>query len=161
DEEYGGAGAPRALAVLIEELISGANTAFSMYPALTYGAAEVIESFGTPEQKAIYCERMYSGKWSGTMCLTEPQAGSDVGAATSKASRNADGTYNITGTKIFISAGDHDLTENIVHLVLARVDGAPAGTKGLTLFIVPKHRVHVDGDQVTLTGSNDVATGAI
>jgi alkylation response protein AidB-like acyl-CoA dehydrogenase len=158
DAHYGGAGAPRALQVLIEELISGANTAFAMYPALTYGASEVIESFGTPEQKALYCERMYSGKWSGTMCLTEPQAGSDVGAARTKAVKNADGTWSITGTKIFISAGDHDLTENVIHLVLARVEGAPAGTKGLTLFVVPKLRVKADG---TIDGSNDVSTGAI
>jgi hypothetical protein len=158
DPHYGGAGAPRALQVLVEELISGANTAFAMYPALTFGAAEVIESFGTPEQKALYCERMFSGKWAGTMCLTEPQAGSDVGAARTKATKNADGTWTISGTKIFISAGDHDLAENIVHLVLARVDGAPAGTKGLTLFIVPKHRVGADG---SVDGDNDVATGAI
>jgi alkylation response protein AidB-like acyl-CoA dehydrogenase len=158
DAEYGGAGAPRALQVLIEELISGANTAFAMYPALTYGASEVIEAFGTHEQKTLFCERMYSGKWAGTMCLTEPQAGSDVGAARTKAVKNADGTWNITGTKIFISAGDHDLAENIIHLVLARVDGAPAGTKGLTLFIVPKYRINADG---SVAGSNDVATGAI
>jgi alkylation response protein AidB-like acyl-CoA dehydrogenase len=158
DAHYGGAGAPRALVVLVEELISGANTAFAMYPALTYGAAEVIESFGTPEQKALFCERMYSGKWSGTMCLTEPQAGSDVGAARTKAVKNADGTWSITGTKIFISAGDHDLTDNVIHLVLARVEGAPAGTKGLTLFIVPKFRVGTDG---SIDGSNDVSTGAI
>jgi alkylation response protein AidB-like acyl-CoA dehydrogenase len=158
DPHYGGAGAPRALQVLVEELISGANTAFAMYPALTFGAAEVIEAFGTPEQKALYCERLFTGKWAGTMCLTEPQAGSDVGAARSKAVKNADGTYSITGTKIFISAGDHDLAENIIHLVLARVDGAPAGTKGLTLFIVPKHRVSAGG---AVDGANDVATGAI
>ncbi len=158
DTEYGGAGAPRALQILVEELISGANTAFSMYPALTYGAAEVIESFGTPEQKALYCERMFTGKWSGTMCLTEPQAGSDVGAARTKASRNPDGTYSIVGTKIFISAGDHDLAENVIHLVLARVDGAPPGTKGLTLFIVPKLRTDGSG---TIGLTNDVATGAI
>jgi alkylation response protein AidB-like acyl-CoA dehydrogenase len=153
DPHYGGAGAPRALQVLVEELISGANTAFAMYPALTFGAAEVIEAFGTPEQKALYCEKMFSGTWAGTMCLTEPQAGSDVGAARTKAVQNADGSWSISGTKIFISAGDHDLAQNIIHLVLARVEGAPAGTKGLTLFIVPKNRA--DGS------SNDVATGAI
>ena len=125
---------------------------------MTYGATEVIEAFGTPEQKHIFCERMYSGKWGGTMCLTEPQAGSDVGAARTKATRNADGTYSITGTKIFISAGDHDLTENIVHLVLARTPEAPAGTKGLTLFVVPKFRVD---DKGTIGQSNDVSVGAI
>jgi len=158
DAEYGGAESPRSVQLLVEEFISGANTAFSMYGGLTYGAAEVIEAFGTPEQKALYCERMYSGKWGGTMCLTEPHAGSDVGSARTKATRNADGTYNIVGTKIFISAGDHDLTENIVHLVLARTPDAPAGTKGLTLFIVPKVRTDASGK---LGESNDVAVGNI
>jgi hypothetical protein len=144
--------------VLIEEIISGANTAFSMYPGLAHGASEVIESFGTHEQKELFCTRMYSGAWGGTMCLTEPHAGSDVGASRTTAKKNADGSYAITGTKIFISGGDHDLTNNIVHLVLARVDGAPAGTKGLTLFIVPKVRASTDG---TLGESNDVSVGAI
>jgi alkylation response protein AidB-like acyl-CoA dehydrogenase len=156
--EFGGAGAPRTLQVLVEELMSGANTAFTMYSALTFGAAEVIESFGTHDQQKIFCERMFTGKWGGTMCLTEPQAGSDVGAARSRAKKNDDGSYNISGTKIFISAGDHDLAENVIHLVLARVDGAPAGTKGLTLFIVPKHRFDAAGK---LTGPNDVAVGNI
>jgi alkylation response protein AidB-like acyl-CoA dehydrogenase len=156
--EYGGAEAPSSVRVLVEELISGSNTAFSMYPGLTNGASEVIEAFGTPEEKKLYCERLFTGKWSGTMCLTEAQAGSDVGAARTTAKRNPDGTYSIVGTKIFISAGDHDLTENVIHLVLARVDGAPAGTKGLTLFIVPKIRVSADG---TLGQPNDVKTTAI
>ncbi len=158
DPEYGGAGAPHTLQVMIEEMISGANTAFAMYPGLAFGAAEVIESFGTPEQKALYCARMFGGQWGGTMCLTEPQAGSDVGSAKTTASKNADGSYTIRGTKIFISGGDHDLAENIVHLVLARVDGAPAGTKGLTLFIVPKTRAKADG---TLGEDNDVALANI
>jgi alkylation response protein AidB-like acyl-CoA dehydrogenase len=158
EAQYGGAGAPRTVQILVEEMIAGANTAFAMYGGLTYGAAEVIEAFGTPEQKALFCERMYTGKWGGTMCLTEPQAGSDVGAARTKATPNGDGTYSISGTKIFISAGDHDLTENIVHLVLARVPDAPAGTKGLTLFIVPKLRVDASGK---VLGGNDVAVGNI
>lgn len=158
DPHYGGAGAPHSLQVMIEELLSGANTAFGMYAGLAYGAAEVIEIFGTQEQKELYCQRMFSGKWGGTMCLTEPQAGSDVGASKSVATKNADGTYTIRGTKIFISGGDHDLAENIVHLVLARVEGAPAGTKGLTLFIVPKIRANADG---SLGESNDVSVGAI
>src|SRR6185312_6457803 len=158
DAEYGGAGSPRVVQLLVEEMVSGANTAFSMYGGLTYGAAEVIEAFGTPEQKALYCERMYTGTWGGTMCLTEPQAGSDVGSARTKATPNGDGTYKISGTKIFISAGDHDLTENIIHLVLARVPDAPAGTKGLTLFIVPKLRTDASGK---LGESNDVAVGNI
>lgn len=158
EPEYGGAGAPHALQVMIEEMISGANTAFAMYPGLAFGAAEVIESFGTPEQKALYCARMFGGQWGGTMCLTEPQAGSDVGSAKTTASKNADGSYSIRGTKIFISGGDHDLAENIVHLVLARVDGAPAGTKGLTLFIVPKIRANADG---SLGEPNDVSLANI
>src|SRR5580704_11467861 len=158
DAEYGGAGAPHALQVMVEEMISGANTAFAMYPGLAYGASEVISSFGTPEQKALYCARMFGGQWGGTMCLTEPQAGSDVGSASTAATRNADGSYSIRGTKIFISGGDHDLAENIIHLVLARVQGAPAGTKGLTLFIVPKIRTTADG---TLAGSNDVSLANI
>jgi alkylation response protein AidB-like acyl-CoA dehydrogenase len=144
--------------VLVEEMISGSNTSFGMYAGLTYGAAEVIHAFGTEEQKHLFCPKMFNGAWSGTMCLTEPQAGSDVGSAKSTASRNADGTYSIRGTKIFISSGDHDLCENIVHLVLARVDGAPAGTKGLTLFIVPKFRAKADG---SLDGSNDVSVANI
>jgi alkylation response protein AidB-like acyl-CoA dehydrogenase len=156
--EFGGAGAPKCVVLLIEELLSGANTAFTMYSGLTYGAAEVIESFGTHEQQQLYCARMFGGQWGGTMCLTEPHAGSDVGAARTTATKNADGTYAIRGTKIFISAGDHDLAENVVHLVLARVDGAPAGTKGLTLFIVPKIRTNPDG---SLGPSNDVNVGAI
>lgn len=158
DAEYGGAGAPHVLQAMIEEMICGANTAFAMYSGLAYGAAEVIESFGTPEQKKLYCERMFSGKWGGTMCLTEAQAGSDVGSASTAASRNPDGSYSIRGTKIFISGGDHDLAENIVHLVLARVDGAPAGTKGLTLFIVPRVRANADG---SLGEFNDVQVANI
>jgi alkylation response protein AidB-like acyl-CoA dehydrogenase len=155
---YGGAGSPRTVQLLVDELLSGANVAFAMYPMLTYSAAELIEAFGTPEQRSVFCERLYGGVWSGTMCLTEPQAGSDVGAVRTRAERNPDGSYRITGTKIFISGGDHDMTDNVVHLVLARVDGAPAGTKGLTLFVVPKVRVAADG---TLAGPNDVAVGAL
>jgi alkylation response protein AidB-like acyl-CoA dehydrogenase len=159
DEQWGGAGAPHALQVLVEEMISGANTAFGMYAGLAFGAAEVIASFGTDEQKKLFCPRMFGGQWGGTMCLTEVQAGSDVGSAKTSASRRArpgdagDASYSIRGTKIFISGGDHDLAENIVHLVLARVEGAPAGTKGLTLFIVPKFRPNADG---SLGEPNDV-----
>ena len=156
--EHGGAGAPRTVQVLVEEMLSGANAAFNMYPGLAYGAAEVIEHFGTTEQKKKFAENMFSGKWGGTMCLTEPHAGTDVGSAKTAATRNADGSYNIRGTKIYISGGDHDLADNIIHLVLARVDGAPAGTKGLTLFIVPKHAIKEDG---SLGESNDVSVGAL
>jgi alkylation response protein AidB-like acyl-CoA dehydrogenase len=116
-----------------------------MYPALTAGAAETIAHFGSAEQKQRYLEPMYSGRFAGTMCLTEPDAGSDVGASRTRASRNPDGTYSVSGSKLFITGGDHDLAENVVHLVLARVDGAPAGTKGLSLLIVPKIRVAADG----------------
>ncbi len=156
--EYGGAGAPRTVQILVEELLSGSNAAFNLYPGLAYGAAEVIEHFGTAEQKKLFCQPMFGGKWGGTMCLTEPHAGTDVGSAKTSATRNPDGSYSIRGTKIFISGGDHDLAENIVHLVLARTPDAPPGTKGLTLFIVPKFRVNPDG---TLAKGNDVAVGAI
>ena len=128
--EQGGAGAPHSVQILVEEMLSGANPAFNMYSGLAYGAAEVIDHFGTPEQKKLYVERMFPGIWGGTMCLTEPHAGTDVGSAKTSATRNSDGSYSIRGTKIFISGGDHDLAENIIHLVLARVDGAPPGTKG-------------------------------
>ena len=158
DPEYGGAGAPHSVQILVEELLSGANVAFSMYAGLAFGASEVVEIFGTDEQKAMYCNRIFNGKWTGTMCLTEPHAGSDVGASRTTATKNPDGTYSIRGTKIFISGGDHDLTENIMHLVLARVEGAPAGTKGLTLFIVPKVRHDKDGK---LGEPNDVNVGNI
>jgi alkylation response protein AidB-like acyl-CoA dehydrogenase len=158
ETEWGGGGAPRSLVVLVEEMLSGANTAFAMYAGLTFGAAEVVHAFGTPDQQKLFCPRMFDGTWAGTMCLTEAQAGSDVGSSTTSATREADGSYRIRGTKIFISGGDNEFTENIVHLVLARVDGAPPGTKGLTLFIVPKFRVRPDG---SVGESNDVAVANI
>ncbi|MEZ4314758.1 MAG: acyl-CoA dehydrogenase [Polyangiaceae bacterium] len=158
DPARGRGGAPHMLQVITEEIITGSNTAFSMYPGLAYGAAEVIEHFGTPEQKERYLHPMMFGKWGGTMCLTEPHAGSDVGSSRSTAKKIEGGKYKITGTKIFISAGDHTMAENIVHLVLARVDGAPAGTKGLSLFIVPKHKINPDG---TIGARNDVNVGSI
>ena len=139
--EFGGTHAPFAVYALIEEITSGANTAFNMYPGLAWGAAEVIAQCGTDAQKKNYADKMFNGTWGGTMCLTEPHAGSDVGSAATKAVKQADGTYKITGTKIFISGGDHDLAENVMHLVLARVEDAPAGTKGLSLFIVPRLKV--------------------
>ncbi len=158
EAEWGGGGSPISLQVFVEEMITGSNTSFAMYAGLSVGAAEVIEAFGTEEQKKLYYPRMLNGQWAGTMCLTEPQAGSDVGSAKTTASANGDGSYAIRGTKVFISAGDHDLAENIVHLVLARVDGAPAGTKGLTLFIVPKFRPSADG---VLGEANDVSLANI
>jgi len=156
--DHGGQGAPHALVVLVEELLSGANPAFNMYPGLAFGAAETIIECGTPEQSKRYAEKMLDGTWGGTMCLTEPQAGSDVGAAKSTAKRLGNGRYAIKGTKVFISGGEHDLAGNIVHLVLARVENAPPGTKGLSLFIVPKKKISADGK---VGESNDVTVGSI
>ena len=145
DPEWGGQGMPRTLASVVGEYFNGANFPFMMYPGLTHGAGNLVENFGTDEQKEIYLKNMYTGKWTGTMLLTEPDAGSDVGALTTKAVKNDDGTFSITGEKIFISGGDHDLTENIIHPVLARIEGEPEGTKGISLFLVPKYRVNEDG----------------
>ncbi len=156
--EWGGLGAPTLLAVAVEEMLTAANTAFTMYPGLASGAAEVIQQFGTAEQKALYLPRLYNGQWGGTMCLTEPHAGSDVGSARTRAVKQADGSYLLSGTKIFISCGDHDIVENIIHLVLARTEGAPAGTKGLSLFIVPKYRIDAEGKRLE---ANDVSVGRI
>jgi alkylation response protein AidB-like acyl-CoA dehydrogenase len=153
DEKYGGQSGPFSLSMLAEEMMCGANTSFNMYPALTTGAAEVIIEFGTPEQQAAYVPKMNDGSWAGTMCLTETAAGSDVGSAATTAVKRPDGKYNIAGTKIYISGGDQDMTSNIIHLVLARTPEAPAGTKGLSLFIVPKMKD--DGS------SNDVSVGSI
>jgi hypothetical protein len=144
-EANGGQGAPQLLGASVLEMMSGANTSFAMYPGLTNTAAAVIRALGTPEQRELYAANLEKGRWGGTMVLTEPQAGSDVGLSTSKAVRLPDGSYSITGNKIFISSGDHDITENIVHLALARIEGAPKGTRGLSLFIIPKHRVNPDG----------------
>jgi hypothetical protein len=153
EAKYGGQAGPFSLAMLAEEMMCGSNTSFNMYPALTTGAAEVIIEFGTEEQQRTYVPKMNDGSWAGTMCLTEAHAGSDVGSAATKATKRPDGKYDIKGTKIYISGGDQDMTENIIHLVLARTPEAPAGTKGLSLFIVPKMRP--DGT------SNDVTVGSI
>ncbi len=157
-EKLGGSGAPFSVGVCAEEFIAGANVAFAMYPGLTIGAAEVIAHFGESREIELYAKRMFAGEWAGTMCITEAQAGSDVGAVTTKAVKQDDGTYKIEGTKIFISAGDHDLTDNIIHLVLARTEGAPAGTKGLSLFIVPRNKIGPNGE---VLGSNDVSVGSL
>ncbi len=156
--DAGGFGGPHAIAVVLEELQSGANTAFNMYPGLTHGAADVIQTFALPEDKERFLPPMMEGRFSGTMCLSEPHAGSDVGATKTKATHLEGNVYAISGTKCWISAGDHDLTENIVHLVLARIEGAPAGTKGLSLFIIPKVWVNEDG---SLGKPNDVVTASI
>ena len=155
---WGGQDAPSMLGSFVEEMFCGANTAFTMYTGLTQSAAELILEFGTEDQKKKYVPKMMSGEWSGTMCLTEPHAGSDVGAASSAATRNDDGSYNVQGTKIFISGGDNDLAENVIHLVLARIEGAEAGTKGLSLFIVPRIRIDEDG---SLGELNDVTVPSI
>ncbi|WP_173923265.1 acyl-CoA dehydrogenase [Agromyces sp. Marseille-P2726] len=144
-EEYGGGSFPRTIGLALQELMMEANMAFSLAPLLTQGAIEALLNYGSDEQKQQWLPKMVSGEWAGTMNLTEPQAGSDVGALTTKAVKRPDGTYGITGQKIFITFGDHDLSEQIVHLVLARTPDAPAGTKGISIFIVPKFLVNDDG----------------
>ena len=158
DPEWGGQGMPRTVALACADYFNGANYAFMMYPGLTHGAGKLVEAFGTDEQKKLFLKNMFTGKWSGTMLLTEPGAGSDVGALETAAVKNEDGTYSITGSKIFISSGEHDLVENIIHPVLARIEGAPAGTKGISLFIVPKIWVNPDG---SLGEFNDVVCTGI
>jgi alkylation response protein AidB-like acyl-CoA dehydrogenase len=151
--DWGGQGMPRTVALAASEYFIGANLAFMMYPGLTHGAGRLVETFGTAKQKELFVKKLYTGQWCGTMLLTEPEAGSDVGALTTTARKNDDGTYSITGSKIFISGGEHDLVENIIHPVLARIEGAPQGTGGISLFVVPKIWVNDDG---TLGEFNDV-----
>ena len=158
DPEWGGQGMPKTLALAASDYLMGANCAFMMYAGLTHGAGRLIESFGSEKQKQLFLNKMYSGEWTGTMLLTEPEAGSDVGALTTAAVKNDDGTYSITGNKIFISGGECDLAENIIHPVLARIEGAPKGTKGISLFIVPKIWVNDDG---SLGEFNDVVCTGI
>jgi alkylation response protein AidB-like acyl-CoA dehydrogenase len=143
--EYGGGGFPWLTAIAMQEMLTAANMAFSLCPLLTQGAIDMLLHYGSEEQREIYLPKMVTGEWAGTMNLTEPQAGSDVGALTTRAVPAADGTWRITGQKIFITYGEHDLTDNIVHLVLARVPDAPPGTKGISCFIVPKFLVDDDG----------------
>ena len=158
DPEYGGQGLPQFLAMACNEMLGSANIAFGMYPGLTMGAANAIYAHGDEEQKNTYLPKMISGEWGGTMNLTEPHCGTDLGMLRTKAARQEDGTFKISGTKIFISSGEHDLTDNIIHLVLARIEGAPEGTKGISLFIVPKVLVNEDG---SLGDRNGVSCGAI
>ena len=139
DPVFGGQGLPKAVALAVHEMVHGANMAFGLAPMLTLGAIECLEAHGSPEQNATYLAKLISGEWTGTMNLTEPQAGSDVGALTSRATPNGDGSYKINGQKIYITWGEHDLTDNIVHLVLARLPDAPPGSKGVSLFLVPKN----------------------
>ncbi|AWB88764.1 acyl-CoA dehydrogenase [Salinibacterium hongtaonis] len=143
-EEFGGGGFPRTVGLGIQEFMLASNMAFSLCPLLTHGAIDALMHYGSPEQKQRYLPKMISGEWTGTMNLTEPQAGSDVGALTTRAVPNGDGTYAITGQKIFITWGDHDVADQIVHLVLARTPGAPEGTRGISCFIVPKVMVNDD-----------------
>lgn len=158
DEQYGGQGLPNSLGITISEMVGSANWAWGMYPGLSHGAVRTLEHHGSSEQKEIYLPKLVSGEWTGTMCLTESHAGSDLGIIRSKAEPNSDGSYAISGEKIFISAGEHDMAENIIHIVLARLPNAPKGTKGISLFIVPKINIHTDG---RLAKPNAVRCGSI
>ena len=157
-EQFGGQGLPHVLGMVMEEFENGSNQAFAMYPGLTRGASAAILVKGTPEQQMIYLPKMLSGQWGGTMNLTEPHCGTDLGLIRTKAVPNLDGSYAISGTKIFISSGEHDLTENIIHLVLAKTPDAPDSVKGISLFIVPKFLVNADG---TLGERNSLSCGSI
>ena len=145
DPEFGGQGLPHTVQTAMQEMMNACNQAFTMYPGLTHGAYQALLAHGTPEQKALYLPKMVSGEWTGTMCLTEPHSGTDLGLLRSKAEPQADGSHLITGTKIFISSGEHDMSANIVHLVLARLPDAPPGTRGISLFIVPKYLPDAEG----------------
>ncbi len=145
DPEYGGQGLPFVVNQCFYEMLNSSNQAWTMYPGLSHGAYECLHAHGTPEQKATYLPKLTSGEWTGTMCLTEPHCGTDLGLLRTKAEPQADGTYRITGQKIFISAGEHNMVPNIVHLVLARLPDAPPGSKGISLFLVPKFQVNADG----------------
>lgn len=157
-EQYGGMNLPMSLNLIKSEMIGTANWPWSMYPGLTIGCINTILQYGTDEQKDLYLPKLVSGEWAGTMCLTEPQAGTDLGQVKTKAEPSEDGTFKITGTKIFISSGEHDLTDNIVHIVLARLPHAPEGTKGISLFIVPKFVPNQDGE---VGERNGVVCGSI
>jgi alkylation response protein AidB-like acyl-CoA dehydrogenase len=158
DPEFGGQGLPISVNMLVEEMICSSNMAFGMYPGLTHGAYNALNLYGTDEQKQLYLPKFVEGTWSGTMCLTEPQCGTDLGLIRTKAEPQDDDSVKITGTKIFISAGEHDLTENIVHLVLAKLPNAPPGIKGISLFVVPKFLPNADG---SVGPRNGVACGSI
>ena len=156
--EYGGLGMPKTLGVQVEEMLYGANSSFALYIALTAGSTLALDAHGSEELKQKYLPNMYAGTWAGTMCLTEPHAGTDLGIIRTRAVPEADGSYAVTGTKIFITGGEHDLTENIIHLVLAKLPDAPAGPKGISLFLVPKFLVNEDG---SLGERNAVSCGSI
>ncbi|OYY65770.1 MAG: acyl-CoA dehydrogenase, partial [Burkholderiales bacterium 28-67-8] len=158
DPAYGGQGLPVTLNQCLYEMLNSANQAWTMYPGLTHGAYECLHAHGTPEQQQTYLPQLTSGEWTGTMCLTESHCGTDLGLLRTKAEPQPDGSYLITGNKIFISAGDHDMAANIVHLVLARLPDAPAGSKGISLFVVPKFLVNADG---SLGARNPIFCGAL
>jgi len=158
DPDYGGQGLPFVLNQCIYEMMNSANQAWTMYPGLSHGAYEALHAHGTDEQKKLYLPKLVSGEWTGTMCLTEPHCGTDLGMLRTKAEPQADGTYKLNGAKIFISAGEHDLAENIVHLVLARLPDAPKGSKGISLFAVPKYNVKADG---SLGARNGIYCGGL
>ncbi|SMB96020.1 acyl-CoA dehydrogenase C-terminal domain-containing protein [Deinococcus hopiensis] len=158
DPAYGGQGMPHLVSNVLVEMMCSANVAWSMYPGLSHGAYSALHAVGSQELKDTYLPRLVSGEWTGTMCLTEPHAGTDLGIIRTKAADNGDGTYAITGNKIFISAGEHDMADNILHLVLARLEGSPQGTKGISLFLVPKFLVNPDG---SLGERNGVVCGSI
>ncbi|HIV71892.1 MAG TPA: acyl-CoA dehydrogenase C-terminal domain-containing protein [Candidatus Aquabacterium excrementipullorum] len=158
DPEWGGQGMPMLVNQAIYEMLNSANQAWTMYPGLSHGAHAALEAHGTDEQKKLYLPKLTSGEWTGTMCLTEPHCGTDLGLLRTKAVPQADGTYKITGAKIFISAGEHDMAENIVHLVLARLPDAPEGSKGISLFAVPKYNVNADG---SLGSRNGIYCGGL
>ncbi len=150
--EYGGQGLPAVMTMIVNEFLISSNMAFAMYPGLTQGAIAALLQHATPEQQKLYLPKMTAGEWTGTMNLTEPHCGTDLGLLRTKAVPQADGSYRITGTKIFISAGEHDLADNIIHLVLARIEGAPDGVKGISLFIVPKSSSRRTARSATATG---------
>lgn len=152
DPEYGGQGLPITVNQCFYEMLNSANQAWTMYPGLTHGAYEALHAHGTDAQKKTYLPKLTNGEWTGTMCLTEPHCGTDLGMLRTKAEPQADGTYKLTGNKIFISAGEHDMVSNIIHLVLARLPDAPQGSKGISLFVVPKFNVNADGTLGTRNG---------
>lgn len=158
DPEWGGQGMPSTVALAANNYFNGSNYPFMLHNILAHGAGKLVEKFGTEKQKKLFLKKMYTGEWGGSMLLTEPEAGSDVGALTTKAVKNSDGTYSITGNKIFISSGETDLVPNIIHPVLARIEGAPAGTAGISLFLVPKIWVNDDG---SLGAPNDIVCTGI
>lgn len=158
DENYGGQNLPSSIGIVVNEMLGAANWAWTMYTGLSFGAIKCIGEHGTEEQKNIYMANLIGGTWTGTMCLTESHCGSDVGLLKTKAEPQSDGTYKITGNKIFITGGEHDMAENIVHLVLARVPGAPEGSKGISLFLVPKFIPNADG---SLGERNQLSCGSI